>query len=448
VGERSTLTNRYVGSLVCPPNRAGVRIMDAKVPGLGVYVASSGTKVWRYRYRVPGKTAAQEMTLGRFPDMSYEDAKRKVGDHEGERKSGRNPRAEIERAKAVAATTLSVVLDHYLDRLVNERTRYNASKAFKDVRARFGDHPVAEVTAHKLLRFYEENYSHRPGGCRTSVGYLKAAFEKALVPSSGLALPPGFVNPATGLKSEITFTIDGKRKRLASMPKGSYARSFAEGDLRRMFDAIDRAYAVTAFGANPMGIAVIELCLLTGMRPDESCSLRWDEIKVDEETGLNYVWKADHKTKEKGKLRKVIFFGEVERVFERARAWRKERRYDGPYVFPVRKQRHDMKHGYVTTTTIFANRVSAFTVEPGRTPNPDSPDPLDRPIEFVPYNLRSGFINWALDTVGEEHIAIVAENSGHTIETCRRYYRRHREERKADVFAKVDASLARLRQAA
>jgi integrase len=391
-----------------------------------VWVSPTGTKTWRYRYRFHTDKHAQEITIGQFPAIKYEQARLSALAYEQAKAAGHDPEITAWKAHRSRATTVGDVIDYHLKKLAdkNTSTHYHTAKLYKDLKKHHHDTSVADFEASVLRSWIINHYSQRAGAGLILLRNLTAAFNHAMRPISGLAFPAGYENPAAKMRAEIPF--------LASYQPSSFARTFAEEDIGRMFRAIEKAYSLDI---NPMGVAAIELCLLTGCRPSEATGLRWDEIGVRD--GMTIIKKGQHKTMRKGKARVIRVFGDAEKVFQRAREFRAKMEYDGVYVFPVDRKRKDGKREHVWQLGHYASRIAPLTAE--------AED--QEPLTFVPYNLRSGFINFALDLLGEDHIALVAENVGHDVETCRRYYRRHKEANLAAAALKVSEGLARARLA-
>ncbi|MEN3973068.1 integrase arm-type DNA-binding domain-containing protein [Sphingomicrobium sp. XHP0235] len=66
--------------------------------GLFLYVAPSGLKSWRWKYRIGGKE--KQLVFGRYPGMGLKDARRLRDEADEVRRAGRDPKHEQEAAKA------------------------------------------------------------------------------------------------------------------------------------------------------------------------------------------------------------------------------------------------------------------------------------------------------------------------------------------------------------
>jgi hypothetical protein len=263
------LTDKYVETLRCPATKKGVRFLDPKVKGLLVWVSKTGTKTWRYRYRYHTDKHAQELTIGQFPAVDYEKAKLKALEFEQTKVAGHDPEHTQWRLRQGRTTTVEDVLDYHLERLKerNPVTHRQVSNLYKDIRKHHYDTAIADFDAALLRSWIMSNYHFRAGAGASLLRNLTAAFNRAMRPISQIPFPVGYQNPAAKLKQDIPF--------LAARKPGGFARTFEEDDIGRMFRAVDRAYGLEDI--NPMGICVIELCLMSGMRPSEASGLKWEE---------------------------------------------------------------------------------------------------------------------------------------------------------------------------
>jgi integrase len=90
--------------------------------GLYLEVHPSGSKLWRYKYSHLGKD--KRIALGRYPEVSLAEARRKRDDARQKLNEGIDPLAERKREKLVAiykaANTFGDVAKEYIDKMVRE----------------------------------------------------------------------------------------------------------------------------------------------------------------------------------------------------------------------------------------------------------------------------------------------------------------------------------------
>src|SRR3954471_4685611 len=74
--EAVALTHRTL-EVLRPAERA-YRVPDRRSAGLAIRVAPSGLKTWDLAYRIKGTGKSRRMSLGRFPDVSLEQARERA----------------------------------------------------------------------------------------------------------------------------------------------------------------------------------------------------------------------------------------------------------------------------------------------------------------------------------------------------------------------------------
>ncbi len=155
-----------IRALVCPEDRVRVivRVTGHGNEGLKLFVESSGTKSWYFRARVNG-SPPKDMPLGRWPDVSIAEARRRKADAVSSIARGEDPwlkRAEVKRRRH--GITLDQVFEQwaaevgYVKRTIEQdRLRYkmNLQGGYRFTRGRLngrvfkagiGHLPVADIT--------------------------------------------------------------------------------------------------------------------------------------------------------------------------------------------------------------------------------------------------------------------------------------------------------------
>ena len=118
--------------------------------GLYLEVHPNGSKLWRYKYRHMGKQ--KRLALGRYPDVSLADARRKRDDARRKLEDGSDPLAERKQDKLVAAfkaaNTFGDIAKEYIDHMVAEgRADTTTTKAnwLLEQLEPIADHPIADL---------------------------------------------------------------------------------------------------------------------------------------------------------------------------------------------------------------------------------------------------------------------------------------------------------------
>lgn len=420
---RLNLTDRYVQRLSCPPGKTKHLFPDQSGNGLVLQVMASGDKRWKFRYSHAGRRNLLE-DIGPAHLVLHEEAKAKAAELQRHVTVLRFSPKTL-RYQPKASATFDDVLDHHVSTL-SEGSRRNLKTKLKPLRDAFGAEPVADVTRARLKDFIDQHWAASPGSARLVVRNLSAAFNKALDPDSPVALPANFINPASKLAKALVCLRDHAPK--------SRAVAFEPEEFKAIFAALEDGYGDPALG--DIGIACLELILVTGARPLEIQSLRWDEIEpVPDAADLRYIVKERHKTwKRTGRPRQITVGPTGVKVLARAEKWR---RADCPYVFPGRRVQKNTKDPYFTSDTELAVKLSDKAK-----------------IRIRPGSFRSAYINFMLSSLeGEQSfnslydaLELVAENVGHTdVRITLEHYTKGKHTKRHEAVRLTDAGLAALR---
>lgn len=241
------------------------------VPGLQLAVSPQGTRSWRLFYRLPGDTRRRAMALGRYPDVSLADARKRAGQHISLASDGADPKAKrAEKAKRASLTAREAV-ETYLkacEHLNRPRTTESKAGALRQhFVSRHGSRPVELVTRGDIARLLD-TLVDRPALRRNLYAYLRHFFgwcaERELVSE----------NPLLHLR--------------APKPVAARDRVLSDSEIRALWH-LD---GVTA--------ALAKFALLTAQRKSSLEHARWDDIDLSAAT-----WKIPAENMKSGKAHVV-----------------------------------------------------------------------------------------------------------------------------------------------
>lgn len=242
-----------------PLPEAGQRAVfhDAKAKGLQVRVTSSGVKTFSVRRRIKGG-GVERVTLGRYPEMSIEQARRQTAEVNAAVEGGANP-AQVKRAHK-GELSFGELFKQYIERhaKVNKRTWDEDEQRYKQ----YLEQPLGK----KKLSAIDRQTIAGIHASITREGHSAVANRVLAVVSSvyGRAIEWGLVetNPARGIR----------RNKEASRDR------FLQSD------ELPRFFAAVAEEANPMIRDYFLLSLLTGARRSNVLSMRWQDVNLNEGT--------------------------------------------------------------------------------------------------------------------------------------------------------------------
>ncbi|HCK82535.1 MAG TPA: integrase family protein [Candidatus Competibacter sp.] len=238
---------------------------DERTPGLVLSVSASGCRSFMVYRKLEGRPV--RVTLGRFPPLTVEQARRLAQATLARLVEGVNPIAERRAAKA-RAITLGEVLDDYLAaRPLRPKTvemyRWlveDEAGAFADWKAR----PLVSITRDQVERRHRQLIERGPGIANLAGTVLSALFKfAARYEHNGKPLIAD--NPVKRLSSTRAW---------CELPRRQGCIPFTKlGDWWRATEPLD---------STPRDL--LRLILLTGLRKREASTLRWEHVDLTART--------------------------------------------------------------------------------------------------------------------------------------------------------------------
>lgn len=226
---------------------------DQKVQGLGIGIGSTGKKSFILYRKIHGKP--ERITLGRYPDLTIEQARGKASEINTDIANGLNP-SEVKRGRQ-AELTFAELFAEYLERhsKPNKKTWTEDESQFRTYLAKpLGKMKLSSIDRSSIATIHSNI---------TKAGHATTANRvKALVSSIfGWAISAGRwqTNPATGIR----------------LNKEQSRDRFLQGDeLPRFFQAL-------ADEQNDTMRDYFLLSLLTGARRANVLSMKWSDVTLD-----------------------------------------------------------------------------------------------------------------------------------------------------------------------
>lgn len=238
------------------------RLPDAN--GLCLEVATTGSKLWRYRYRFQGK--AKMLSLGAYPAVSLREARQKRDDARQLIVEGIDPsdhRKATRQAKRHTFEELALEWYAYNAQRWADTTAYKAKLYLdNDLIPNIGNRPVKSITRPELVELVRKVEAR---GTLNAAGKIRQWLNQIF--RFGLAKGVVDANPATDL--DVVAAHAPRAKHHPHVP-------FAE--LPELLERID------ASRCHVMTRHAIRLLLLTGVRPGELRNAPWAEFDLDTAT--------------------------------------------------------------------------------------------------------------------------------------------------------------------
>lgn len=247
-------TKAAIDALPLPSSDKRADYQDTKATGLQLRVASSGIKTLSVLRRINGKL--ERITLGRYPDMSIEQARRRAAEIGVAIANGANP-AEVKRGDK-AEMTLGELFEEYIERHAKPKVKKTVSDMQDNFRRYLGHWQNRKLSA---LTKVEVGKHHAEIGknigahtANRTLELLRAIINKGI--SWDLFANP---NPAVGIEK---FKLQSRDR-------------FIQGDeLPRFFKAVGEEL-------NASMRDYFLLSLLTGARQANMLAMRWVDVSFD-----------------------------------------------------------------------------------------------------------------------------------------------------------------------
>jgi integrase len=244
-------TKREIERLPLPaPGSQQVRYFDELVRGLYILVSPGGTKTFYCRRKLQGKS--ERLCIGRFPDLSIEQARTKAQEFQSQLSVGQNF-AEVRR-QSHKEMTLEELFEHYVEKHLSKKGRRVAeiTASFDKAFSHWKTRRLSVIDPTEVMELHQKIADTRgPLAANRAIEILRAMFNKAIK----WRFFEGR-NPAT---------------IVTMFPENARSRVLDEGEYERLQAALDRE-------ANPVMRDFFMLALLTGARKSNLLAMRWKDI--------------------------------------------------------------------------------------------------------------------------------------------------------------------------
>jgi integrase len=255
MGKQFNFTKAALDALPLPDEGKRLVCHDTKTTGLQVRVSASGVKTFSLYRRIKGGSP-ERVTLGRYPEMSIEQARRKSAEINAAIEFGANP-AEVKRVHK-GELTFGDLFRHYLDRHAKTRKR-----TWEDDEQRYQQYLERPLGSKKLSAITRQGIALIHSDITRAGHPVVANRVLALISTIfGRTLEWGLVenNPARGIRRN---------------PEKSRDRFLQSNELPRFFASL-------AEEPNPTVRDYFLLSLLTGARRSNVLAMRWADVNLDE----------------------------------------------------------------------------------------------------------------------------------------------------------------------
>ena len=260
------LNKSTIDTLATPPTGYALH-WDENLKGFGLRVTSTGAKSFIFQNRINGRD--RRITIGRYGELTAEQAKREAKKLAGEIASGGDPVADKQRKKLEAKTLSEVMADYLKARKdLKPRTITDMSNAFKEVCPDWLNKPLTKITPDMVKKRHQDHGEARSEArSNLCMRYLRALFNYAIAEyQTAEGKPLVELNPVTKLsQTKAWYRVDRRQTVIKPHELGAWVNAvlgLPGADMRDYFMTV----------------------LLTGMRREEALKLAWGDVDMTAKT--------------------------------------------------------------------------------------------------------------------------------------------------------------------
>jgi integrase len=291
-------TKAAIDGLPLPNKGQRAAYLDSKTNGLQLRVTSTGVKTFSLHRRVKAGSL-ERVTLGRYPDMTVENARKEAARLNALIVQGINPNSDARALKT--ETTLRGLFGDFLKNRRNKRGAYLSDKTKRTYNYDFELY-LGKWANHKLSQFKQTDF----GKLHTAIGKTHPTTANRVI-----AMSSSLFNYANERK---LFTGTNPAMGIKKFPEDSRDRFIQGDELPAFFKALSEEQ-------NDTMRDYFLLSLLTGARRSNVLAMRWDELNLD-----RGEWRIP--TTKNGKPQTVTLAVEAVEILRERQGWNAE------WVFP------------------------------------------------------------------------------------------------------------------
>ncbi|MBL7479720.1 tyrosine-type recombinase/integrase [Legionella bononiensis] len=255
----SNFTDTYIKSL----RPKTTRYEEFEGGGFGIRISPNNLKTWIYRYKIDGKT--DKLSLGHYPNMSLANAKKRFIELSELRKSGQNPKVQIQLHNEKKDDTLKkLIYSWYENYAVKNRKQPRPLKyqIDSDIVPLLGHMELEKIQTRDITDALDIVVKR---GAPIQANRILSTIKQVL----NYAVSRGYLqqNPASNIRTRDIGGIEKPRERVLSPEEIKIIWKFLESELCQMSDSARVA---------------VKIILLTGVRTCEIRLAQWHQFNFEQ----------------------------------------------------------------------------------------------------------------------------------------------------------------------
>lgn len=261
-------TKSFLDGLTPPENRSRTYYKDSNSGLLRLSLTQNGVKSFFVQKKVNGRSI--RVTLGRYPELSIHNARKKASEAISKLSMGVNP-IEEKRSQLQQGVTLNQAFTDYLS---NKRLKPNTHSNYETIMAKYladwANQPLKSITRKSVLERFESLSEISPSSANKTMRVLRAIFNYSM----------GLYEDANGMpiiESNPVDKLTQLKRWNSETRRNGYIRqedlnNWVEGVLELYQYNIDQDVAIADY---------LIVTLLTGLRRNEVLRLHVDNLDVE-----------------------------------------------------------------------------------------------------------------------------------------------------------------------
>lgn len=250
-----------------------VRFYDDSLKGFGIRITKNGTKSFFIEKGIKGKL--RRKTLGRYPELTVESARREAHKYMGQIATGLDP-FELERCSKLRAITLEAVFQDYLNarKALKATTIKDYQRLMKESFSDWRSKPLLSVTKNMITNRHEELGKRSQARANLSMRFLRALFNFAA----------GQYDDETGKSLFLENPIKRLSHTRAWYRVARRQTVIQKHELPKWFKAVYTIKKESIRTRAEVTCNYLLFILFTGLRRSEAARLKWLNINLDAST--------------------------------------------------------------------------------------------------------------------------------------------------------------------
>jgi len=265
------ITKKFVDTVeIPPPNASGGKTQkfyrDSQIPGFALRVTSGGVKSFIVEKRINGKV--KRITLGRFGNLTAEQARLEAIKLTGEVAMGIDPIAEKRAKEAKSVTLIQAFDDYFLARnTLSESTIKDYKRSINGYFSDWQNKALLDISKDMVEKRYRLLGKNSPARANNALRVLRAIFNHAMKKYDDAKGNPIIMFNPVGRISDTRAWFPVKRRQ-------TFIKNHQLAD---WYNATLQLNAETTRD-------YLHLVLFTGLRKSEASGLRWDAVDFNDKT--------------------------------------------------------------------------------------------------------------------------------------------------------------------